>query len=335
MSNVGSVTCIIGAGYSYVGGLPLAKDLFTAPADAYSEEAAGRFQKVRSDYRRWKSQNPDVHDEKYLLNLYRNFFGRPTPPFEWAVEFIGAALAAPADDYSEYRQPRYKYRVAQPSKCDAHRHFWNAVFQLHSDVSVVTTNYDILVERSLRHRPMERVFGPGFVYGGVRHPQVLKGNPHPFERENRQKEIELKGSVELSKLHGSLNWSLDASGNLKLYQDMRPAFRDGGDAAIVPPLPEKSTPEWLDSVWSTAESSLAASSRWIVCGYSLPEYDQAIRSLMTGSTDNLSEILILDPQSGQHVDRWNRVAPDASVVPLSGLPEGSDEVLNLSSSEAL
>lgn len=230
MSEIGPTTCIIGAGYSYVGGLPLTKDLFSAPADAYSQEAAGRFKKVRSDYRQWRSQNPDVHDEKYPLNLYCNFFDRPAPPFEWAVEFIGATLAVPTDAYSGYLQPRYKYRVTQPSKCEAHKHFWNAVFQLHSDVSVVTTNYDILVERSLRHRPMESVFGPGFVYGGVRHPQVLIGTPQPFDQKNRQKEVELRGSVKLFKLHGSLNWSLDASGIHKLYQDLRPAFRHGGGA---------------------------------------------------------------------------------------------------------
>lgn len=56
---------------------------------------------------------------------------------------------------------------------------------------------------------------------------------------------------------------------------------------------------------------------------------------MAGSTDNLSEILILDPQSDQHVDRWKRVAPDASVIPLSGLPEGSGEMLSLSSNHAV
>ena len=39
-------------------------------------------------------------------------------------------------------------------------------------------------------------------------------------------------------LHGSLNWSRAGEG-LELFQDLRPAFRGGGDAAIIPPVPEK------------------------------------------------------------------------------------------------
>lgn len=331
MSEESSVCCIIGAGYSFVGGLPLAKDLFTVPADAYTEETARRFEVVWSDYRKWKSENPDQHDEKYLLDLYRNFFDRPAPPFEWAVELIGAVLASPPDDFLNHSQPRYTYRLTQPSRCPAHKQFWKTVFKSHSNVSVVTTNYDILIERSLRHRQMKRGFGPGFFYGGIQHPQILKGSPQPFSRENRQKEVKLEGNVKLSKLHGSLNWSLDHSGHLDLYQDLRPAFRGGGDAAIVPPLPEKSAPEWLDAIWNSAEESLATSSRWIVCGYSLPEYDEAIWNLLARSSDCLAEILVLDPQSHHHTARWKQVAPGASITVLPGLPEGVDEISRFSS----
>ena len=39
----------------------------------------------------------------------------------------------------------------------------------------MTTNYDILIERELRHKGMRRVFGPGFYYGGIPKPQLLRG----------------------------------------------------------------------------------------------------------------------------------------------------------------
>jgi hypothetical protein len=54
----------------------------------------------------------------------------------------------------------------------------------------------------------------------------------------------MTGSVPIYKLHGSLNWSLEGK-VLVLYQDMRAAYRARGNAAIIPPTPEKPVPSWL------------------------------------------------------------------------------------------
>jgi hypothetical protein len=68
----------------------------------------------------------------------------------------------------------------------------------------------------------------------------------------------MTGSVPIFKLHGSLNWSLEG-GKVIMYQDARAAFRKGGNAAIVPPVPEKSIPLWLKEVW---EESNVALNNW-------------------------------------------------------------------------
>ena len=43
--------------------------------------------------------------------------------------------------------------------------------------------------------------------------------------------VEMDGAIPVYRLHGSLNWSR-VGDELKLFQDLRPAFRHGGDAAI-------------------------------------------------------------------------------------------------------
>ena len=51
----------------------------------------------------------------------------------------------------------------------------------------------------------------------------------------------MTGTIPVFKLHGSLNWTLNGQ-FIVAFQDMRPAFRHGGTAAIIPPVPEKPGP---------------------------------------------------------------------------------------------
>jgi hypothetical protein len=141
----------------------------------------------------------------------------------------------------------------------------------------------------------------------------------------------------LIKLHGSLNWSLtrkllphnsplpfhDQHGNdqLEIFQDLRAAFRHGGTAAIVPPLPEKEAPRWAQNVWEAAVHRLAEASHWIVVGYSLPDYDIALRQLFSraAATGCLREIQLHDPYSATLSSEWANVTKVNSIVELPGL----------------
>ena len=118
---------------------------------------------------------------------------------------------------------------------------------------------------------------------------------------------------------------------LELFQDLRPAFRSGGDAAIIPPVPEKEIPAWLQPVWSSAEEELARAAIWIVCGYSLPSYDVAITELLrrTAIAGNLKRILILDPHVSDICCRYSTIAQHVQVMALEGLPEGIDTLRKL------
>ena len=248
-----------------------------------SDAANRRFQTVWRDYEAWLSENSSRNPEEYLADLLKHrrsatwalnkgyAFGhdplratetteaqcanlsfpdlpvpaRAVPPFEWAVELIGAALASPLSSDTTTTNFRYGARITFPFHCTSLSAFWREITGKASHVAAVTTNYDILIERVLRHKGMRRVFGPGFYYGGIPKPQVLRGTFLPWADYGSR--LELEGAIPIYKLHGSLNWSRAGEG-LELFQDLRPAFRGGGDAAIIPPVPEKEIPTWLRPV---------------------------------------------------------------------------------------
>ena len=362
-----SICCILGAGYSHVAGAPLTRDLFAIRNVAVpSEAAARRFQTVWKDYEAWLLEYPSRNTEEYLADLpkhgrsaawtanERYVLGRSDleataaietrgstfsfpdfpvparviPPFEWAVELLGAVLASPLPCDTTVTNFRYGARVMFPFRCVSHLAFWREVIGKAGHVAAITTNYDILIERGLRHRPMTRVFGPGCYYGGIPKPQLLRGTQLPWAYQGNY--IELEGAVPVYKLHGSLNWSRAGDG-LELFQDLRPAFRGGGDAAIIPPVPEKEIPAWLQPVWSSAEEELARAANWIVCGYSLPSYDVAITKLLrrAASAGNLERILVLDPHASDICCRYSTIAQNVQVMALEGLPEGIDTLRKL------
>jgi hypothetical protein len=362
-----SICCILGAGYSHVAGAPLTRNLFATRTVAVpSEAAARRYQTVWNDYQAWLSENPSRNPEEYLADLPKHRHSaawtaneryvlghrdsnatvaieerastlpfpdlpvpaRIIPPFEWAVELLAAVLATPLPTDTTVTNFRYGARVTFPFHCEPHFALWQEVIGKAIHVAAITTNYDILIERGLRHRRMTRVFGPGCYYGGLPRPQILRGSEGPGTYE--AKYIELEGAIPVYKLHGSLSWAHTRDG-LELFQDLRPAFRGGGDAAIIPPVPEKEIPPWLQPVWSSAEEELAKAPIWIVCGYSLPSYDVAITKLLrrAASAGNLKRIFVLDPHASHICCRYSAIVQNVKVIAVEGLPEGIDTLRKL------
>lgn len=365
--NMQSICCILGAGYSHAAGAPLTRELFATRNVAISSEvAARRFQTVWNDYEAWLSENPSRNPEEYLAELLKHrqssswalneeyIFGhspsrtieatearcatfsfpnlqvptRAVPPFEWAVELLGAALATPLSCDTTTKNFRYGARITFPFHCSSHTAFWREITGKASHVAALTTNYDILIERGLRHKRMRRVFSPGFYYGGIPKPQLLRGTFLPWA--DYGSHIEVGGGIPVYKLHGSLSWSRAGEG-LELFQDLRPAFRGGGNAAIIPPVPEKEIPAWLWPVWRCAEEELGRATVWIVCGYSLPSYDAAIVDLLrrSATAGNLRHILVLDPLASDLCCRYSAIVQNVEVMALDGLPGGVNELREL------
>jgi hypothetical protein len=318
------VSCILGAGFSSVAGIPLAKNLFRhRPILALSNASEKRFRAVLSHYGAWETKNPDSHAEEYIAEIYSGSLPGNPPKWEWVVEYVGAVIAsAGTPPASMNRNPRYSNRINRPTDCQVHRKFFQVVTKEADNLSVITANYDILIERALRHRFMRRPVSPGCHYGGMPKVQRLKGAAQPFSIRSPDRLIEMTGHVPVYKLHGSLSWGL-SNGAIEFYQDMRPAFRNGGNAAIVPPVPEKTAPDWLKPVWCEAKRALGHASIWVVCGYSAPTYDVQVRELLAQSRpDKPLTILLSSPDSEASILHWKKFIHHADIIALPGLPEG-------------
>ncbi len=311
---------ILGAGYSSLAGLPLAADLLDDHFYITSLGAERRFDAVLAAWKDYRAAHPTAWPELFLTELYKNASVHGVQ-WQWAVELVAATLASPRGmDVPVVRNIRYSGRLTKEVQSNALVQFWDIVCG--ADLrGVVTTNYDLLAERGLRHRALKRRRRPGFHYGGFSKPQRLKGLAQPWTVLDQQRIIVLDTGVPLYKLHGSLNWSHEG-GELLMYQDMRPAFRRGADALIIPPMTEKETPEWLSVIWADASSFLSSCERWIVCGYSLPVYDIALEVLFGRSASNAREICVIDPCAARLARRWQQVAPNARVFNFDGLPRG-------------
>jgi len=167
---------------------------------------------------------------------------------------------------------------------------------------------------------------PGFHYGGFARPQILRGAAQPFSKFQSEKFISTTGLSPLLKLHGSLNWSI-SDDTIEMYQDLRPVWRHGGAAAIVPPTTERSAPDWIRPVWQVAEIELREADTWIVCGYSLPDYDIQVRTLLQRPAETRPiRIILCDPISDQLAHKYKEVAPNSTICPLPGLPDCIDKI---------
>jgi hypothetical protein len=83
---------ILGAGWSFAAGLPLAKDLISPPLFVSSQRALYRSEQVLAAFERWSTENPDGHTEVFLRECYR---GAVSVPWLWVAEFIQAKLGNP------------------------------------------------------------------------------------------------------------------------------------------------------------------------------------------------------------------------------------------------
>lgn len=311
-----TTACILGAGFSVHAGLPLAAELFDGSNQMpMSRRALIRLDRVDRAFENWRKENPGGHAEQFIRACYESKV--TSVPFPWIVEAIGNRLAT-AHTTSAAASPRYLNQVMAPLGIPEYVEFWSALTVSNRLNSVLSFNYDLIVERTLRHRTMKRPKLPGVYYGGVSTPQPLSGSSVAPWRPHRQ-DAEMSGQIALFKLHGSVNWSTESE-SITVWCDARPCFRSVNQAAIVPPMPEKSIPRWLHNVWSDAEAALKHAKAWLVCGYSIPDYDRAALSLFKNHAKYCSRLIISDP-SDVVVKRWRGIVPHARITVVPRFPD--------------
>jgi hypothetical protein len=110
--------------------------------------------------------------------------------------------------------------------------------------------------------------------------------------------------------HGSAH---DVCSTVTIWQDLRRSFRLDATPAIVAPVPEDLPELWLQPIWDAAASLLRSADEWVVIGYSLPVYDQAIRSLLSAAAHGQS-IVVRDPRADSLLAAYRELLPDSTVV---------------------
>ena len=309
------VVIILGAGFSAVAGVPLASQLFEGRPEVDRVTRQKLVDRVVARWEAWRSRYNGA-TEQYLAEIECT----NVKEFYDAAWFIGLTVALQMGQLRMVGSNLEitKHNLDRTSDPELEK-FWTVLFGARTDVSVITTNFDILAERGLRHVPRPRAKRPGFHYGFG--PESLEGGGYPSY--SHIQKVRTGGHVPLLKLHGSVSWSL-RNGKLVKYHDCRPAIR--GDAAIVAPIVEKTVPNYLEPTWMAAKEYLTRARMWIIVGYSLPHYDQAVRSLLREAVNPETAIHVFDPDTAV-TSRFRDLTPNVRSHP--GLPDGVNELKEL------
>jgi len=168
------------------------------------------------------------------------------------------------------------------------------VSKLQPDDAIISFNYDLVPERSLRQVHEKKVgFGP-WVYGFA----------EPLRRR--------KAPV-LLKLHGSVNWverdEFPFGVKTKKWADFsrQPGYSAGGLPILLPYWDKRvEDPPWCD-LWRMAARQLKQTERLIIWGYSLPltdlKADALFRMACAAEDCPLREVFVIDP-STEAYERW-------------------------------
>jgi hypothetical protein len=169
--------------------------------------------------------------------------------------------------------------------------------------TVVSFNYDCLVDHSLRD-VAKRSWDPGSGYG-----VDARGSLKAWRDHSGTGRFPVK-PIQLLKLHGSMNWGVDADGRLHLLTDPYDS-RPEDELCIVPPLWQKSfeAPPFHD-VWMAAREQLTSTKALLLIGYSLPLTDVYTQAMLRIDVQPLDFLLIANPDPAAR-DRIRRVMRSA------------------------
>lgn len=159
---------------------------------------------------------------------------------------------------------------------------------LKSGDTIITTNYDLLSERCLQKENLWNVHnGYGF--------DINFRDKYAFRKEQNKKVAAYnlkKSKVKILKLHGSVGWLngenkivIDTSSMQhhisKYWKDENYSPNKYDDKhLILPDFIKYSGNETMTSIWAQAQQAIINANEVHIIGFSLPEYDANIRTLM-------------------------------------------------------
>ena len=275
---------LVGAGCSNIAGLPLSNEIpalienfkFGDFRNIYREHQSISLKRINDRYK--KDKGSEFNFEEYLEHIYNtdlNFFKE-------FVKVFGFILVHKSIENKSWFAPRhdiFSILNTKTKECD-YKEFWKNFVNRNNNFSIITTNYDILLERFFLR------MGNGFKYSDKS--DSLKGKSFPAVGQLAKYGRIMEGNTKILKLHGSLNWSTE-NGVFAKYIDCRPAFRSDKTPAILAPIKRKNSLEKnkeLKKIWKIAKEDIKKADELFVFGYSFPNYDIQIKELILNFRDN-------------------------------------------------
>lgn len=161
------------------------------------------------------------------------------------------------------------------------------VKRLEADDTIVSFNYDCLVDRALQ-RNAGRRWLPAQGYGF----EATRGEE--AWRDHRGRGRFPKIGVQLLKPHGSLNWERDEGGVHLIDREYRE--RKADELEIIAPLWQKRFDEKpFRSIWERTRRAFSTARALVVVGYSLPTTDVFTYASLRTDVDSLDALVIVNP----------------------------------------
>ncbi len=175
-------------------------------------------------------------------------------------------------------------------------------YRLRVPDAVVSLNYDCVMDWAL-------IASAGSRFSAVRRGYGIQASDGAEEWQGRARGHTPQGSIQLLKLHGSLNWA--ASGSPLGLRGSGNVYEDVPEGVIQPPLTTKPvTDEPFNSIWQAARRAVRDMRRLIVVGYSMPPADGLVRALLTTDLRHtLEEMIVVDPSADvrtRHIELFAR-----------------------------
>jgi SIR2-like domain len=184
--------------------------------------------------------------------------------------------------------------------------------------TVITFNYDRLIERAMQSAEIDD-FEKALGEGRITWLNMLRSVP-TFPPIPARTSGELNPSIQLLKLHGSLNWfwvTGDASGvtlsHWKLDDDNegRHRYLPGREPFVVPPAASKSAffrNPIMSDIWRRSAMALREAKRVALVGYSLPLTDLVSASMVSETLSRSDvEIEVVNPYPAEVVTAVQRL----------------------------
>ncbi len=315
---------LLGAGFSRLAGLPLASDLWHFVLDylknsrdmrdtgssGFYKELLHFTEKIEVHYP-WLLENVELLftyiDLAHLhgnLGIFKKFFNdfAKLRIFRWRLS--GALYRTIRYKHDEFRSVNRK--ITEQHK-NANKIYWWFCKQLNNSDTVITYNYDLIVEIGLWLQN-KWTFLDG--YGILKKIESFQSNGigYPPKKPTHS-------SIKIYKLHGSLGWFYDEQNEDIIFGEINDSFddyfgnyyennrsdlcvrHDEGTTFIEPSFVKLFNRRILLDIWAKAFQEILKADELIIIGYSLPYADSAAITFLSSSIrcSNISNLKVVNP----------------------------------------